>query len=120
MAWWPVCVFTFAAFELTSDSCILSGQLNRVALKYYMDLFDYAGLRLDIAFRFAFVLLVTLTAFRFNFFFRRLCGKLYLKAETQQVDRILEQFSRRYWECNPDTLYGSASESVFLVIFHTP
>jgi hypothetical protein len=40
---------------------------------------------------------------------RRLCSKLYLKAETQQVDRILEEFSRRFWECNPNRLYGSAS-----------
>lgn len=40
----------------------------------------------------------------------RLCAKLYLKAETQQVDRILEEFSRRYWECNPGCIYGSASE----------
>jgi len=43
--------------------------------------------------------------------FRRLCGKLYLKGETQQVDRILEQFSRRYWDCNPGGVYGSASQS---------
>ena len=41
---------------------------------------------------------------------RRLCAKLYLKAETQQVDRILEEFSRRYWDCNPTSLYGSASK----------
>lgn len=41
-------------------------------------------------------------------FCRRLCEKLYLKAETQQVDRILEQFSRRYWENNPKAVYGSA------------
>lgn len=41
---------------------------------------------------------------------RRLCAKLYLKAETQQVDRILEEFSRRYWDCNPGSVYGSASE----------
>lgn len=41
---------------------------------------------------------------------RRLCAKLYLKAETQQVDRILEEFSRRYWDCNPTTVYGSASK----------
>jgi PH and SEC7 domain-containing protein len=40
---------------------------------------------------------------------RKLCAKLYLKAETQQVDRILEQFARRYWECNPTSLFGSAS-----------
>lgn len=40
---------------------------------------------------------------------RRLCAKLFLKGETQQVDRILEEFSRRYWECNPAGIYGSAS-----------
>ncbi|KAG6837700.1 hypothetical protein H0H93_003502 [Arthromyces matolae] len=39
----------------------------------------------------------------------RLCSKLYLKAETQQVDRILEEFSRRYWDCNPNGIYGSAN-----------
>jgi PH and SEC7 domain-containing protein len=41
---------------------------------------------------------------------RRLCAKLYLKAESQQVDRILEEFSRRYWDCNPTSMYGSASK----------
>ncbi|GAA6001536.1 hypothetical protein JCM10207_006712 [Rhodosporidiobolus poonsookiae] len=66
-----------------------SGRVNVAALRYYIDNFDFAGLRLDVA-------------------FRRLCGKLYLKAETQQVDRILEQFSRRYFEDNPKTVYGSA------------
>ncbi|CAG8765967.1 23367_t:CDS:2, partial [Gigaspora rosea] len=35
----------------------------------------------------------------------RLCGKLYIKGETQQVDRILEAFSIRYWECNPKSIY---------------
>ncbi|KAI0035843.1 hypothetical protein K488DRAFT_82603 [Vararia minispora EC-137] len=64
--------------------------LNKAALRHYMDRFDFGGLRLDMA-------------------FRRFCAKLYLKAETQQVDRILEEFSRRYWECNPGSLFGSAS-----------
>lgn len=41
--------------------------------------------------------------------YRRLCAKLFLKAETQQVDRILVEFSRRYFECNPTSIYGSAS-----------
>jgi len=40
---------------------------------------------------------------------RRLCNKLFLKGETQQVDRILEIFSRRYWDCNPGGVYGSSS-----------
>ncbi|TFY77133.1 hypothetical protein EWM64_g6879, partial [Hericium alpestre] len=64
------------------------GRVNKVALRHYLDKFDFSGLRLDMA-------------------FRRLCGKLFLKAETQQVDRILEEFSRRYWECNPGSLFGN-------------
>ncbi|EFI28119.1 Sec7 domain GEF [Coprinopsis cinerea okayama7 len=67
-----------------------TGRINKVTLHYYMDHFDFTGLRLDLA-------------------FRRLCAKLYLKGETQQVDRILEAFSRRYWECNPGGIYGSAN-----------
>ncbi|TFK25728.1 Sec7 domain GEF [Coprinopsis marcescibilis] len=66
------------------------GRINKATLHHYMDFFDFAGLRLDLA-------------------FRRLCAKLYLKGETQQVDRILEEFSRRYWECNPNGVYGSAN-----------
>ncbi|GAA6028264.1 hypothetical protein JCM8097_006946 [Rhodosporidiobolus ruineniae] len=66
-----------------------AGRINVAALRFYIDNFDFTGLRLDVA-------------------FRRLCAKLYLKAETQQVDRILEQFSRRYFEDNPKSVYGSA------------
>ncbi|KAI0355629.1 hypothetical protein OH77DRAFT_1511483 [Trametes cingulata] len=70
----------------------LGGQsrINKAALRHYMNNFDFSNLRLDQA-------------------FRKLCGKLYLKAETQQVDRILEDFARRYWECNPNSILGSAS-----------
>lgn len=67
-----------------------NGRINKIALHYYMGYYDFTGLRLDSA-------------------FRRLCAKLYLKAETQQVDRILEEFSRRFWDCNPSRVYGSAS-----------
>ncbi|KXN90627.1 PH and SEC7 domain-containing protein C11E3.11c, partial [Leucoagaricus sp. SymC.cos] len=66
------------------------GRTNKVALRYYMENFDFADLRLDVA-------------------FRRMCAKLYLKGETQQVDRILEEFSKRYWDCNPGGLFGSAN-----------
>jgi hypothetical protein len=45
--------------------------------------------------------------------YRHLCAKLYLKAETQQVDRILDEFSRRYWDNNPGGVYGSASELIY-------
>ncbi|GAA5910054.1 PH and SEC7 domain-containing protein [Sporobolomyces salmoneus] len=66
-----------------------SHDLNRRTLKHYIEKFDFHGLRLDLA-------------------FRRLCGKLYLKAETQQVDRILEQFSSKFYRDNPKSPYSSA------------
>ncbi|KTW27286.1 hypothetical protein T552_02269 [Pneumocystis carinii B80] len=55
--------------------------LNSEARTLYMNQFDWTGL--DI-----------LTALR------RLCSKLIMKAETQQMDRILESFSKRWHECN--------------------
>ncbi|KAG9006006.1 hypothetical protein FRB93_009107 [Tulasnella sp. JGI-2019a] len=64
------------------------GSINKVALTEYMNHFDFKAYRLDNA-------------------FRHLCGKLYLKAETQQVDRILDEFSHRFWECNPGSSFGS-------------
>ncbi|TKA56825.1 hypothetical protein B0A53_01226 [Rhodotorula sp. CCFEE 5036] len=63
-----------------------ASRISSATLRHYMSKFDFAGLRLDGA---------------------RLCGRLYLKAETQQVDRILEQFSRWYYEQNPKSPYGS-------------
>lgn len=50
--------------------------------KAFMDLFDWAG----------FTILAAM---------RDMCGKLVLKAETQQVDRILMSLSERWCECNP-------------------
>ncbi|KAG8952930.1 hypothetical protein FRC04_003381 [Tulasnella sp. 424] len=81
---------TFKAREKIAEWLGGSGTLNKQALSYYMDHFDFKGYRLDNA-------------------FRHLCGKLYLKAETQQVDRILEQFGRRYWDCNPGNIFGNPS-----------
>jgi Sec7-like guanine-nucleotide exchange factor len=54
-----------------------------------MAFFDFTEMRLDSA-------------------FRKLCSKLYFKAEAQQIDRILESFANRYWDCNPSCLFGSA------------
>jgi PH/SEC7 domain-containing protein len=68
-----------------------SDRLGKQALAEYINKFDFKNLRLDAA-------------------FRSLCDKLYLKAETQQVDRILEAFSRKYWQDNPEVLFGSAGE----------
>lgn len=64
------------------------GDINQAALISYMDHFDFTGLRLDYA-------------------FRRLCEKLYLRAETQQVDRILSTFSAKYMEDNPNNMLGN-------------
>lgn len=89
-------LYSYHSFD-NAYSLFHSGTVNKVALHYYMNFFDFSGLRLDVA-------------------FRRLCAKLYLKAETQQVDRILEEFSRRYWETNPNTVYGSASELFWLIL----
>lgn len=51
--------------------------------KAFMDLFDWTGLNVLAA-------------------MRHLCGKLVLRAETQQVDRILMSLSDRWCECNPN------------------
>ncbi|KAK5173109.1 uncharacterized protein LTR77_003231 [Saxophila tyrrhenica] len=56
--------------------------LSTKTLEAYMNLFDYAG----------FSILVAL---------RLLCGKLTLKGETQQFDRIINALSARWCECNP-------------------
>lgn len=50
--------------------------------KAFMDLFDWTGFHILAA-------------------MRDLCGKIILKAETQQVDRILMSLSERWCECNP-------------------
>ena len=42
--------------------------------------------------------------------FRKLCSKLYFKAEAQQIDRILEAFARRYWRCNSQCIFGNAGK----------
>lgn len=51
--------------------------------KAYMDLFNWSGFNILAA-------------------MRDLCGKLLLKAETQQVDRILMSLSERWCACNPN------------------
>ncbi|GAC73793.1 guanine nucleotide exchange factor [Moesziomyces antarcticus T-34] len=73
------------------------GLINRAARTFYFANFDFSTLRLDVA-------------------FRRLCDKLFLRAETQQIDRILAAFSQRYFECNPDSIFGS-SDVIHSVVF---
>jgi hypothetical protein len=59
--------------------------------KAFMDLFDWAG----------FTILGAM---------RDMCGKLVLKAETQQVDRILMSLSERWCECNPNHGFKAVGE----------
>ncbi|CEP17034.1 hypothetical protein [Parasitella parasitica] len=66
-------------------------------LEAYMQFFVFSEMQLDSA-------------------FRKLCSKLYFKAEAQQIDRILESFANRYWECNPASLFGSA-DVVYAVVY---
>lgn len=63
--------------------------VNQIALRYYMQYFDMRGQNLVDS-------------------FRDLCKKLHLKAESQEIDRIIGAFSTRYYECNPTTVFGTA------------
>ncbi|KAI8077034.1 Sec7 domain-containing protein [Thamnidium elegans] len=54
---------------------------NHRVLKNYLEYFDFNEMSLDEA-------------------FRKLCSKLYFKAEAQEIDRILEAFSHKYWNTN--------------------
>ncbi|KAI8096876.1 uncharacterized protein BX664DRAFT_356186 [Halteromyces radiatus] len=74
-----------------------TNQLNAETLVCYMDLFYFTNMQLDSA-------------------FRKLCSKLYFKAEAQQIDRILEVFAHRYWDCNPQSLFTCA-DVVYAVVY---
>lgn len=92
-----------------------ASRISTATLRHYLSKFDFAGLRLDAAFR---CVLAHASHNRLTAadkiprlpIFSRLCSRLYLKAETQQVDRILEQFSRCYYEQNPQSPYGSSGK----------
>ncbi|KIM21922.1 hypothetical protein M408DRAFT_29167 [Serendipita vermifera MAFF 305830] len=81
---------TFRSKERFAEWLGRPDAINAIARRYYMDNFDFTGIRVDMA-------------------FRRLCGKLYFSAESQALDRILIDFSRRYYEHNPKCVLGSAS-----------
>ncbi|EPB91631.1 hypothetical protein HMPREF1544_01553 [Mucor circinelloides 1006PhL] len=74
-----------------------SKELNANTLNEYMNYFEFSTMRLDSA-------------------FRKVCSKLYFRAEAQQIDRILEAFAKRYWQCNPKTIFGSA-DIVYAVVY---
>ncbi|KAM0717002.1 hypothetical protein Q7P37_006854 [Cladosporium fusiforme] len=72
--------------------------LSRRTLDAYMQLFDFTGMNV----------LSTL---------RALCGKLVLKGETQQFDRIITALSARWCECNPN--HGFKAQDVVHTIFYS-
>ncbi|ORZ15044.1 hypothetical protein BCR42DRAFT_416293 [Absidia repens] len=74
-----------------------STKYNAETLVCYMDLFYFGDMNLDSA-------------------FRKLCSKLYFKAEAQQIDRILEVFAHRYWDCNPRSNFKCA-DVVYAVVY---
>jgi len=46
---------------------------------------------------------------------RHLCGRLALRGETQQLDRILTAFSQRWCDCNPSHGFKSLGKSIMSV-----
>ncbi|KAK9764230.1 hypothetical protein K7432_008438 [Basidiobolus ranarum] len=73
------------------------GKLNSMVLQKYMDFFDFTGMRLENAFRF-------------------FCSCLFLSGEAQIIDRILNEFSRRYWECNKGGVLADR-DTVYTIVY---
>ena len=69
------------------------GTERRRLRQAYMELFDWQDLNILAA-------------------LRDLCGKLYLKGEAQQVDRVLEAFSTRWCDCNPNHGFKATGKSI--------
>lgn len=64
-------------------------EIRQQALGYYMANFEFSGSDIDES-------------------IRLLCNKLYIKGETQQIDRVLEAFSEHYILENPGSLWQIA------------
>ncbi|KAJ2716301.1 hypothetical protein H4R19_000723 [Coemansia spiralis] len=62
---------------------------NALTLRYYIACYDFSGLRIDEC-------------------LRRLCSHIFLRGESQVIDRLLVALAQRYIECNPDTKLLSA------------
>lgn len=69
------------------------GPIRQRTLKAYIDLYDFTDLSILSA-------------------LRKVCGRLILRGETQQVDRILVAFSKRWCDCNPN--HGFKATGKFL------
>ncbi|KAJ1985813.1 hypothetical protein H4R33_003749 [Dimargaris cristalligena] len=49
--------------------------------------------------------------------FRSLCAHLFVRGESQVIDRILIDFSRRYWNCNPRHPLLTDEDIVYAIVF---
>ncbi|KAG2207998.1 hypothetical protein INT46_010364 [Mucor plumbeus] len=76
----------------------VAAYLGKLVLKSYMDQFDFTGMKLDEA-------------------FRKLCQKLYFKAEAQEIDRILEVFSYKFWSQNSDKQLYQNADVVYTIVY---
>ncbi|KAI9268770.1 hypothetical protein BY458DRAFT_511027 [Sporodiniella umbellata] len=88
---------TFVQREKIAEWLGQSKLLNANALNQYMSFFDFQTMRIDSS-------------------FRKMCSKLYFRAEAQQIDRILEAFAKRYWECNPKSILKN-SDTVYAIVY---
>lgn len=73
-------------FVIKAEAAAWLGQNTPSALRTrrtYMDLYDWSGYSILAA-------------------FRELCGRLVVKAESQQLDRVIDAFSERWCSCNPN------------------
>ena len=68
------------------------GPVRQRTLKAYMDIYDFSGQSIVHA-------------------LRQVCGRLVFRAETQQVDRLLVAFSKRWCMCNPKHGFKAAGKS---------
>lgn len=68
------------------------GPIRQRTLRAYMDLFDFSNKSVVTS-------------------LRDVCNRLVLRAETQQVDRILVTFSQRWVDCNPNHGFKSTGKS---------
>lgn len=75
-----------------------SGPERADVRNYYMSLFDWTGKSVLSA-------------------VRGLCDKLYMKAESQQLDRIIDSFADRWCECNPQ--HGFKSPGVIYTLAYS-
>ncbi|KAG1472849.1 hypothetical protein G6F56_001297 [Rhizopus delemar] len=88
---------TFVQREKIAEWLGQSKSLNATTLSEYMAFFDFKTMRIDSS-------------------FRKVCSKLYFRAEAQQIDRILEAFAKRYWECNPRSILRN-SDTVYAIVY---